>query len=449
MLLSKANILKTINYCKKNGIKDTYYASLERIQRSRKEKYFYCPPEAAELEKQKSDNFERRPKLSLLVPAYETKAIYIEDLVLSVAEQSYLNYELIIADASESSGVERMVKGLQEVYDNIIYKRLDCNAGISENTNAALELATGEYIGLLDHDDIITADALYYIAKAIEKAGAPALIYTDEDKTDSWLESYYEPNIKPKINKELILTNNYICHLTFIRADIIKELKLRKEYDGAQDYDLVLRTIAYVMKNYPEDDLSKWIIHIPRILYHWRCHQDSTAANPQSKMYAYEAGKRAVEDFLSDTDIKAEVSHLKHLGFYRVDYPDGIFSSRKDIAIVGGPIYLKDKIVSGALNGKGQCLYKGLNRHFSGDLNRAVLQQNVDVVDIRNIMLRDDYLDLFREVTGLTYPIKDKNDINKHEDEFYIKKSIIFCNKLRAAGIGILYEPSMGLDLDK
>ena len=220
MILSVANIKKTINYCKKNGVKEAFYTSLERVIQGRKNKYSYLEPTEDELESQLDEinSFpkDKLPKISLLVPAYETKPIYIEDLVISVEEQTYLNLELIIADASESDCVERMVKDLMTQYDNVVYKRLENNEGISGNSNQALELVTGDYVALVDHDDLITKDALFYFAKEImhlkDKNIAPVLIYSDEDKTDSYLEKFYEANIKLGINKSCL--GNIIVTIT-------------------------------------------------------------------------------------------------------------------------------------------------------------------------------------------------------------------------------------------
>ena len=166
MLLSVNNIRKTINYCKKNGFKEGYYAISERISQ-RKNKYDYDEVEAEVLEKQAEKTFTLMPKISVLVPAYETKEIFIEDLILSLEDQSYTNYELIIADASETDKVKNKVEDLNSQYGNIHYYRLDENKGISENSNKALQYVTGEYVALLDHDDVLTPDALYEVVNMI------------------------------------------------------------------------------------------------------------------------------------------------------------------------------------------------------------------------------------------------------------------------------------------
>lgn len=450
MIVSVANIKRTFNYCKKNGFKQTFYNAAERLLYNKKHKYIYQAPTEEELEAQRQQTLSYRPLLSIIVPAYETEPVYMEDLVLSVMEQTYDHFELIIADASESNVVQTMVKGLMEQYDKIVYKRLDHNGGISVNSNAALELATGDYIGLLDHDDVLTPDALFHVAKAIadtrKSVGAPVLVYTDEDKTNSYMEYYYEPNIKCRFNYSMILTNNYVCHLSFYMADVIKSLGFRPEYDGAQDYDLVLRTLLYARDKYGKDYKGR-MIHVPKVLYHWRCHEASTAQNPESKRYAYDSGLRAIESFLEASHIKAKVSHLRHLGFYRVDYTDGPIGAREDIGALAGPVCSGNQIIGGAMDGKGRPIYGGLNVHFSGYLHRAVLQQDVDVADIRNMIISDKLIKTFKKATGYDYPLDKsllKDTYTEEENSLFVKKSLQFCNKLKEQGIGIMYEPKLG-----
>ncbi|HOO79987.1 MAG TPA: glycosyltransferase, partial [Lachnospiraceae bacterium] len=185
MLLSRANIQKTKNYFKKNGMKDTILALQERLSNRKMEKYAYALPTDEELEAQRKHVFERPLFLSVIVPAYETKPVFMQDLILSVMDQTYQKFELIIADASKSDQVQRVVKDYQEQYEGIRYVRLESNGGISDNSNAALEYVTGDYVGLLDHDDLLTPDALYHVMDAImqcrKKTGSPVLIYSDED----------------------------------------------------------------------------------------------------------------------------------------------------------------------------------------------------------------------------------------------------------------------------
>lgn len=467
MILSLANIRKTKNYFKKNGLKDTAWALFERVYEKKKNPYVYEEPSEEELEKQRNAVWKYMPKISLVVPAFETKPIFMEDLILSVAEQTYPNYELIIADASETDVVEKNVRCLMQEFDNIVYHRLSGNHGISQNTNEALALACGDYIGLLDHDDLLTRDALYETAKIIaekhDEGVEPILVFSDEDKTNTYLEYYYEPNRKKGFYPEMLLTNNYVCHFSVFRQDIIKELQLREEYDGAQDYDLILRTVQRAKQS--GGDWEKFICHIPKVLYHWRCHEASTAENPAAKQYAYEAGKSAVEDYLRRQGISVNVKHLKHLGFYRVEYGEKIFDLRKEIGVVGGPIYgrkrdlpggqnpvcnlpalVGKRIVGGAMDGKGRLLFGGLPVEFSGVLHRAALQQEVPAVDIRNIQVREDLIPLFEKEVGISYHrrkeilsgIKSKKELEKIR-----KKSLIFCNKVRKQNIVVLYDPQL------
>ena len=409
-----ANIKKTYYYLKKNGISDTYYAVRERLYARTSPLYMagytYVPVPERELQKQRETEFDKNYKFSILVPMYETKPEFAKAMIDSVVNQTYSNWELILADASKTDVVKNVVCEYS-ADSRIRYVRIAENRGISENTNEALQYASGDYVGLLDHDDFLTPDALYEMALAINKATADgketAFVYSDEDKCDTEAKIYYEPHVKSEFNWDLLLSNNYICHFLVIKTELIKRLGFRKEYDGAQDFDLVLRAS---MEKEPEDA----ILHVEKVLYHWRCHDLSTAANPQSKLYAYEAGKRAVESALKSfltrmhgeenvtsnpnecgiyvNNILIRVTHTKHNGFYRVEYGRGtaedIFAVRKDIGIVAGPIVEKGKITSGILNKDGNCEYAGLSVRFSGYVHRMALQQNPDCVDSRNAVVR-------------------------------------------------------------
>ena len=389
-----ANLKKTYYYCKKNGITDTYYALRERLYARTSPLYMagydYVPVSEEELQKQRETVFENAIKLSILVPMYETKPEFAREMIDSVLAQTYTNWELILADASKTDLVKDVVSGadgsassMGNVYasdSRIRYVRIAENKGISENTNEALKYATGDYIGLLDHDDLLTPDALYEMVLAIQSAEkngkTVAFAYSDEDKCDAEAKRYYEPHVKSGFNLDLLFSNNYICHFLVMKADLMKKMGFRKEYDGAQDFDLVLR--AFLQKESVDE-----ILHVNKVLYHWRCHESSTAANPQSKLYAYEAGKRAVEsavetylkamhkgNITKDDDtfyvnnIPVRVVHTKHNGFYRVEYGKGtaedIFTIRKDIGVVAGPVIKNNKITGGICEKDGKCLYEGL-----------------------------------------------------------------------------------------
>ena len=349
------------------------------------------------------------------------------------------------------------------------YVRLAENAGISENTNAGLPYAAGDYIGLLDHDDVLTPDALYEMARAVVGGGsdmrdaikeygknlenAPLFVYSDEDKWDGGTR-YYEVNRKEKFNLDLLLSNNYICHFLVMKTEFFRSLRLRKEYDGAQDYDLVLRAAAKILKDgeMPEDEIR----YVPKVLYHWRCHEGSTAENPQSKLYAYDAGRRALQDFSDRMGWHAQAEDLKHLGFYRLRFQgvEGVLEDRRDIGAVGGKILSGDSIVGGRMAGDGAIYYEGLREGFSGYLHRGVLTQDAEAVDIRCICVPEECRMFFEQVVGVPYVTKKLSSGQEIFDAATLPKdadvknlSLAFCMVLRDAGRRILWDPELALKI--
>lgn len=405
------NFIKTIRYLKKNGIRHTYYAAKERIEEAKRSDYYYREPSEEILKSQRSETESYSDIFSIVVPAFETDESFLRGMIGSVCRQSYDKWELIIVDAGQSDTVEKVVKQIQGEWTggNIKYTRLAENRGISVNTNAGIELATGDYIALLDHDDFLAPDALYHMATALRGARQqgtdPLLLYTDEDKYDNNTSYYISPHRKRKFNLDLILSNNYICHFMAVEAKKLKGLKLRGEYDGAQDYDLVLRIVGELYDSMSVQEMSERIVHIPEILYHWRCHDDSTAGNTGSKSYAYEAGKAALEAFCVDRGWQAQVDHSLHLGFYDIIYMPDILTARKDVGIVGGRILdERGYICGGAMESDGSCMYDGLYKEYSGGgTHRAALKQDVAAVDIRCMQIRPELREEFEHITGLSY----------------------------------------------
>lgn len=437
-MMNGADTIRALYYLKKNGIKNTFYASCERLRASSRMQYCYASLSEAERDKQQNTVFEFNLKFSILVPMYETNESYAKAMIESVLSQTYSNFELILADASESDRVSELIRNYKDI--RIQYFKLDKNEGISQNTNAALSRAKGDYVALLDHDDLLTEDALFVMAKAIMDGKANgkeyAFLYSDEDKCNAEASRFYEPNRKPDFNLDLLLSNNYICHFLVMNTALIKRLGFRKEFDGAQDFDLVLRAFAYKADNME-------IGHIDRVLYHWRCHENSTAANPRSKLYAYEAGRNAVADFLNAKGIEAAVTHTAHNGFYRIQYGENdgnkekkakaVFDKRNDIGVIAGNIYKGNKIVSGILSEDGVCIYKGLNRNYSGYLHRAVLQQDCEAADIRNMKVCSKLQPLWKEM------VPDSLSALNHDE--IISLSLMFCKHVRDAGYLILWDP--------
>jgi hypothetical protein len=189
-----------------------------------------------------------------------------------------------------------------------------------------------------------------------------------------------------------------------VETGLMKRLKLRSEYDGAQDYDLVLR-VTDSLRHSGAKDWEQYILHVPHVLYHWRCHVDSTAENTASKSYAYEAGKRAVADFCAAQGWQVRVEHSLHLGFYDISYEPDILTVRQDVGIVGGRILDRHhRICAGAYTPEGKCLFEGLYWKYSGGAtHRAVLKQDCAAVDVRCMQLHPKLRVAYTQITGLPY----------------------------------------------
>ena len=432
-IVNVTNLKKTYYYLKRNGVMQTIGAALERVQAPYFADYTYVLPEDMILEQQRQKKWDNPVLFSVVVPAYETKEEFLKVLIDSLLEQTYPYWELIIADASSTDTVKTYCEKYAD--DRIKYYVLENNAGISENTNQGIEKTTGDYIGLLDHDDYLTPDALYEMALAIEKGKEKrqeyGVLYSDEDKCDEHGKNFYDPHIKTDFNLDLFLTNNYICHFCVMKRDLMQMLKFRKEFDGAQDYDIFLRAVGELWKRNPK--VEETICHIPKVLYHWRCHNDSTAANPGSKRYAYDAGKRALQDFVDVRGWDARVEEMAHVGFYKVIYKDGIFAQREDVAAVCGKEIKFGKVVSGVFDHEGRMLYEGLPFCYSGYIHRAVLSQNVACMDTNKWKINPRYHSLI--ATLLKNEMSDKQQ-TKTESQRKV------CQHLIEKGLRLYWDPS-------
>ena len=264
-----------------------------------------------ELEKQRNKEFPYMPLFSILVPVYNTPIPYLREMLDSVRNQTYQKWQLCIANANpENEDVARILNQYIEMDKRIQVVNVPENLGIAQNTNKALSIAKGDYIGLLDHDDMLAADALFEVAKTINDKNAD-VIYTNEDKITMSGEKHFQPNFKPDYNLDMLRSNNYICHFFIAKASLMKEIGgFRGEYNGAQDYDMIFRCT----------ERADNIVRIPKVLYHWRMHEQSTAENPESKRYAFDAGKKVIEDHLKRCGESAEVQMTEYPGFYRVKY---------------------------------------------------------------------------------------------------------------------------------
>ena len=309
------NIQKGFRYLKHYGLKEFWIRLCERMEPEEVPYGLWFEknrPSESELEKQREKNWKETPVFSIVVPAYRTPVLFLEQMIESVRSQTYPCWELCIANASPED--EQMAEVLQRYVQRdqrIHVKNLDKNLGIAENTNEAFSMASGTFVGLLDHDDLLAPQALYRMMERLEEKEID-VFYTDEDKVTTDLAEHFQPHFKPDFNLDLLRSNNYITHFFVARTELVRNVGgFRQEYDGAQDYDFIFRCVEQAGE----------ICHIPEILYHWRTHKESTSDNPVSKMYAFEAGKRAIEGNLERCGVQAVVSHTKDLGFYQVEYP--------------------------------------------------------------------------------------------------------------------------------
>lgn len=474
-----SNYSKTISYLKRNGIKNTCCEIAERIDRIHLEEIqkkaaaykgsrYFCEEkvrlmyaskkEAGRMQPEKITNkpeFQKDFLFSILVPAYETNPKHLREMLDSVVAQGiFARVELVIADAGKSNQVEQIVKEYQKLLEEgkltaqaeaaeekekeekdtgghvaIKYIRLKENRGISENTNAALAQANGDYIGLLDHDDVLASDALFHVRQKLEERDYE-LLYSDEDKSDGNMKRFFQPHFKPDFNLDYLLTNNYICHFLVMKAELMKRLKFRWEHDGAQDYDLVLRAVGELLfRGAGKEQGKEKIAHIPKVLYHWRCHESSTASNPESKRYAYEAGKHALIDFMQtymglDSEL-ASISHSKHLGFYQITYHPTIFQVRPEVAAICGRVVQKGIVTEGpawSMEEGELSLFTGLKAAYGGYMHRAETAMQVDVMPKGAIFWNKKYQKLFQtmEKEGKRPSAWEKQQIAREKGDIFV-----------------------------
>lgn len=319
-------INRAIEFYKKNGffktikkilskIRNRIFTSSKQIKLDKQENENYKiwiknnEPDDKEIEEQRNYKFEYEPKISIIVPMYNTKEKYLKELIDSIINQTYKNWELCLSDGSDEKKdyVERLVN----VDERIKYKFLNANKGISENSNEALKLATGDYIALLDHDDILPAFSLFEVVKTINTDKEAEFIYTDEDKLLEEKENRMGPHFKQDYAPDTFMSYNYICHFSIFKKNLMERIGgFRKEFDGSQDYDIIFRATEQANR----------IIHIPKILYHWRINENSVALSAEAKPYAYEAAKKAIKAHLNRIGLNANVEDTRIIGLYKVNY---------------------------------------------------------------------------------------------------------------------------------
>jgi O-antigen biosynthesis protein len=256
-------------------------------------------PDAAALALQRLERFLFRPRISLVVPVYEPSTAYLEATIESVLAQTYADWELCLADGgSKDPEVKRLLREYAAKDSRIRVTYLPHNKGIAGNSNAALALATGSFVGLLDHDDTLAPFALHEVVKNLNEHPQADFLYSDEDRLDAKGERC-DVNFKPAWSPELLRSHNYVCHLIILNREMVDSIGgFREGFEGSQDYDLVLRAT----------EQARQILHIPKVLYHWRRHSDALTVGPRLPE-AKEAGRRALEEHLERQGVAGTVRH--------------------------------------------------------------------------------------------------------------------------------------------
>ena len=255
-------------------------------------------------------SFAYLPVISVLVPVFRTNLAILRETVESVLRQSYPHWELcLVDDGSENEGIAGLLSEFGRM-DNRIKVAVQEQGGISAASNRALEMATGEYVALLDHDDVLATDALFYMVDALQSADRPELLYSDEDHMDE-TGRRFAPFFKPDWSPDLILSENYVCHLMTFQRDLAKQVGgFRSEFDLSQDHDILLRLSR----------VANRIVHIPRVLYHWRTSLASMSRASHSEEKAFRSSRAVIESFLLETETAAQVENGAHPGRWRVRY---------------------------------------------------------------------------------------------------------------------------------
>lgn len=312
----KRLLKKGINYARTHGVKKAIRrVKLELKPGSIDYAEWITRHENIDLKSQQeqSKKFDYRPLISIAMPVYNVEIKWLEKCIDSVINQTYDNWELCISDdASTDPKIKKCLEAYEKKEPRIKVVFRKENGHISLATNSALEIATGEFIALLDNDDELPPHALFEVVKVLNERPELDVIYSDEDKIDAE-GNRFDPHFKADWSPDTLMGNNYISHLSVYRSSIVKSLGgFRKGYEGSQDYDLVLR----VTEQIPEDH----IYHIDKVLYHWRTIPGSTASSGEAKSYIYDSGVKALTDTLNRRGIKGTVRPGLISGFYEVTY---------------------------------------------------------------------------------------------------------------------------------
>lgn len=279
-------------------------------------------PDVLDIQQHKEEiaNFKYKPIISIIVPVYNTPIPFLHECIRSVIAQSYENLELVLVDdASSHETIRKVIEAYAKNDDRIKFKFLKKNHHIAGATNEAIKMSSGDFVGLFDHDDILWPNALYEVVKALNKDNTIDFIYTDEDKIVEIKSKHSEPFFKPDWNPQLLRTCNYITHFSVFKRELLDKIGLeRSDYNGAQDWEMIMRASRQAVNIY----------HIPKVLYSWRVHDDSTAKDMCSKPYVMNAQKATIEDDLivrgydrADFKVKQDENYF---AFWRTSLKIGI-----------------------------------------------------------------------------------------------------------------------------
>ncbi len=401
---------KALHYWRLHGFKAMLAKIKLRNKRKKEVGNYEVKHTLSEKERNLQENakFSKNIKFSIVVPLYNTPENFLREMIQSVIDQTYGDWELCLADGSDDKHafVEKICKEYSKRDKRVVYKKLEKNLGISENTNAAIDMATGDYIGLFDHDDLLHPAVLYYYMIEICDNNAD-FIYCDELTFQGNINNATVIHFKPDFAIDNLRANNYICHFTAFDKKLIKKAGgFRKEFDGSQDHDMILRLT----------EQAKNIRHVPKVLYFWRSHPNSVAMDIGSKTYAIEAGKSAV------------MSHLE-----RVKQPGIAESSRVSPSIYRIKYELKDTpLISIIIPNKDQ---KDILKQCIDSIQDLSSYKNFEIIIVENNSTTDEIFDYYKtfdncDNVNVVYWKNDFNysEINNFGFEFCNGEQIILLN---------------------
>lgn len=358
----------------------------------------------------------KAPTFTVITAVSNPRPDRFEDSMISVLSQTWAGFEFIVADCGMKSTAANVLADYDD--DRIRHFRLQGATSESDALNSAALHASGDYIVFLDYGDLLTVDALFEAALTIMTANAE-ILYSDEDCCDSAARKFSAPYFKPDFNKDYLFASPYITHMLVIRRELFLAMRFRSRFDGAREYDLILRA--------PKSG----ICHIPRILYHVRKFPEKKN-NPG-------AVRTALEDYFRVRGLRTRVSQAGSGLFMNVEYMPDIFTARKEIGVIGGKVLdRRHRIIGGMMDDKGNVAFEGLDELEQGRQREAVTVRNADAVDARCMRVRPELYGLYQEVFGSTYhePMRGR--------AYEIReRSLQFCERVRAKGYLILWDPAM------